>query len=53
METKHDEVYYYCEPLEISNNISPETERQSVDIAYAGAIHILFLLTGRSFRPKK
>ncbi|CAN5156783.1 hypothetical protein BH20BAC1_BH20BAC1_05260 [soil metagenome] len=40
-------------PLEIWNNISPETARQSVDIAYSGAIHILYLLTGRSFRPRK
>ena len=53
MEIKKDEVYYFCEPLEVWNNISPETARQSVDIAYAGALHILYLLTGRLFYPKK
>ncbi len=53
MEIRQDEVYYFCEPLEVWNNISPETARQSVDIAYAGAVHILYLLTGRLFLPKK
>lgn len=53
IEIKENEVIYYCEPLEIWNDISPATARQSVDIAFAGAIHILGLLTGRSFQPKK
>jgi len=53
MEIKEKEVIYYCEPLEIWNDISPGTARQSVDIAFAGALHILRLLTGRSFQPQK
>ncbi len=53
MEIKQDDVYYYCEPLEVWNNMSPETARQSVDIAYAGATHILYLLTSKPFYPKK
>ena len=53
MEIKDDDMYYYCEPLEVWNNTSPETARQSVDMAYAGVLHILYLLTGKSFQPKK
>ncbi len=53
MEIKSEDMYYYCEPLEVWNNLSPETARQSVDIAFAGALHILFLLTGKVLQPKK
>ena len=53
VEIRHAEVFYYCEPLEVWNNISPETARQSVDFAYAGAIHVIFLLTGKRVFPKK
>lgn len=53
MERNEEYMFYYCEPLEIWNNMSPETARQSVDIAYAGALHILYLLTGKSVHPKK
>lgn len=53
MEIKNEEMHYYCEPLEVWNNISPETARQSVDMAYAGALHILYLLTGKFFQPKR
>ncbi|MCB9314699.1 MAG: AraC family transcriptional regulator [Lewinellaceae bacterium] len=53
IEIRQAEVYYYCEPLEVWNDISPETARQSVDIAYAGAIHVVYLLTGRKIYPQK
>lgn len=53
MEITNDEMYYYCEPLEIWNDMSPETARQSVDIAFAGALHIIHLLTGKLLHPKK
>ncbi|MEI9809699.1 MAG: AraC family transcriptional regulator [Bacteroidota bacterium] len=53
LEVKDNEACYYCEPLEVWNDMSPETARHSVDIAFAGALHILYLLTGRTFQPKK
>jgi AraC-like DNA-binding protein len=53
LEIKGEEVYYYCEPLDVWSNVSPETARQSVDLAYAGTLHILFLLTGKLIQPKK
>lgn len=53
VEIKGEDMYYYCEPLEVWNDRSSETARQSVDIAYAGALHILYLLTGKAFQPKK
>lgn len=53
MEIKGEDMFYYCEPLEVWNNLSPETARQSVDIAYAGALHILCLLTGKVIQPKR
>jgi hypothetical protein len=34
---KNEDLYYYCEPLEVWNDMSPETARQSVDMAYAGS----------------
>jgi AraC-like DNA-binding protein len=33
--------------------MSPETARQSIDMAYAGALHIIYLLTGKAIQPKK
>ena len=53
LEVKNDEAYYYCEPLQLWNDISPETARHSVDIAFAGILHSFRLLTGKSFQPKK
>lgn len=45
------DAIYTCEPISIWNNLSPETARHSVDIAFAGALHILRLLTGLPVRP--
>jgi AraC-like DNA-binding protein len=53
IEVKEQDLYYYCEPLPLWNEISPETARQSVDMAYAGTLHILFLLTGKRLPLKK
>jgi AraC-like DNA-binding protein len=53
LEIKGNVVYYYCEPVAIWNDLSPETARHSVDISFAGALHILRLLTGHTFRPIK
>lgn len=52
-EVKNDEAIYYAEPVDIWNDTSPETARQSVDVAFAGALHIIRLLTGKNFHPKK
>jgi AraC-like DNA-binding protein len=46
-----DEAVYLCEPIAVWNDISPETARQSVDIAFAGTLHILRLLTGYQLHP--
>lgn len=46
-----EEAVYICEPVPIWNDLSPETARQSVDIAFAGALHILRLLTGLQLQP--
>ena len=49
--TNQDEkIFYYCEPVAVWNEISPETARQSVDICFAAAMHILKLVTGHTFR---
>jgi AraC-like DNA-binding protein len=53
LELRGDEAFYYSEPLEIWNDMSPGTARHSVDISFAGALHILRLLTGVSLQPKK
>jgi AraC-like DNA-binding protein len=45
------EAIYLCEPIAIWNDISPETARHSVDIAFAGTLHILRLLTGYELHP--
>ncbi len=50
VEVKDDEVFYYCEPIEVWNDMSPDTARHSVDICFAGALHILRLLTGQNFQ---
>lgn len=51
VEESGEEVGYCCEPLPVWDDISPETARHSVDIAFAGLLHILRLLTGHHFRP--
>ncbi|HSK14346.1 MAG TPA: AraC family transcriptional regulator [Phnomibacter sp.] len=53
LEVKNEHALYYCEPVEVWNDVSPATARQSVDIAFAGALHILRLLSGRGIRPLK
>ena len=52
IEEKGGHVHFYCEPVPLWNDVSPETARHSVDIAYAGTLHIFKLLTGRTFYPK-
>ncbi|HEX2536235.1 MAG TPA: AraC family transcriptional regulator, partial [Chitinophagaceae bacterium] len=51
LETEGDTVAYYCEPLSLWNDLSPETARMSVDLAFAAAVHFLQLLSGRRVRP--
>lgn len=46
-----DVAIYRCEPIQVWNDLSPETARQSVDIAFAGTLHILRLLTGFQLQP--
>ncbi|MFC4874463.1 AraC family transcriptional regulator [Negadavirga shengliensis] len=46
-----DEAVYLCEPVSVWNDLSPETARQSVDISFAGTLHILRLLTGSQLWP--
>ncbi len=53
IETNETEARYYCEPVPLWNEISPETARQSVDISFSGSIHIAQLLTGKQPRVKK
>ncbi|HZF65342.1 MAG TPA: AraC family transcriptional regulator [Chitinophagaceae bacterium] len=48
-----DNAIYTCEPIPIWNDLSPETARQSVDIAFSGALHILRLLTGLPVQPTR
>jgi AraC-like DNA-binding protein len=51
LELKGKEAIYHCEPVQVWNDMSPETARHSVDFAFSGALHILHLLTGRRIRP--
>lgn len=51
IELNKEEAIYLCEPIELWNDISPETARQSVDIAFSGTLHILRLLTGTKVQP--
>lgn len=53
VEVKNDEVFYYCEPIEVWSDMSPDTARHSVDICFAGALHILRLLTGQHFQLQR
>ncbi len=53
VEVKGEEVYYYCEPKEIWDDMSPLTARHSVDISFAGALNILRIMTGHAFMPLK
>ena len=53
VEINNQEVSYFCEPIPIWNNISPETARQSVDFSYSGALAVYKQLTGRNLQPKK
>lgn len=53
LEVKGEEVFYYCEPIEVWNDMSPDTARHSVDISFAAALHILRLMTGQIFQPLK
>ncbi|HEX2616548.1 MAG TPA: AraC family transcriptional regulator ligand-binding domain-containing protein, partial [Flavobacteriales bacterium] len=53
IELHGDEAIYFCEPLPVWNDMSPDTARMSVDIAFSGALHILRLLTGKRFRPTR
>ncbi|SDD93747.1 AraC family transcriptional regulator [Niabella drilacis] len=50
-ELNGSEVVYRCEPIAVWNDLSPETARQSVDIAFSGTLHILRLLTGFHIQP--
>jgi AraC-like DNA-binding protein len=45
-----DKVFYFCEPITIWNEVSPETARHSVDICFAAAMHILKLITGQTLK---
>ncbi|HRT53518.1 MAG TPA: AraC family transcriptional regulator [Flavobacteriales bacterium] len=51
LERKGAETIYHCEPIPVWNDMSPETARHSVDIAFSAVLHILFLLTGKRIRP--
>jgi AraC-like DNA-binding protein len=51
IDVKDGEAVYVCEPIQVWNDLSPETARQSVDIAFAGSLHILRLLTGAWLQP--
>ncbi len=51
IEVSGDEAIYLCEPIQVWNDLSPETARQSVDIAFAGTLHVLRLLTGFQISP--
>jgi AraC-like DNA-binding protein len=51
IELRQEEAVYLVEPVPLWNDISPETARQSLDIAFAGTLHILRLLTGIEFHP--
>lgn len=51
LEVKGDEVHYGCEPIQVWNDVSPETARHSVDIGYAGLLRVFHLLAGRPVRP--
>ena len=51
LEMKGEEAIYYCEPVQVWNDVSPGTARHSVDSAFSGILHILRLLTARQFRP--
>lgn len=51
LEVKNGEAAYHCEPVQVWNDLSPETARHSVDYAFSGLITILHLLTGRRIRP--
>lgn len=51
IELRNNETIYRVEPIQLWNDISPETARQSVDIGFAGTLHILRLLTGVAFHP--
>ncbi len=51
IEISGDKAIYLCEPIAVWNDLSPETARQSVDIAFAATLHILRLLTGFQVQP--
>lgn len=51
LELKGSEAIYHCEPVQVWVDMSPETARHSVDIAFAAVPNILQLLTGRRIRP--
>lgn len=51
LEMKGNEAIYHCEPIQVWNDMSPETARHSVDIAFSAVLHILYLLTGKHIRP--
>lgn len=41
------------QPIEVWRTHSPETARQAVDMSFASILHIVRLLTGRSFLPER
>lgn len=53
LELKGHEAIYHCEPIQVWNDMSPDTARHSVDIAFSGVLHILRMLTGRHVRLQR
>lgn len=50
-EIRDGEFILYCEPIPAWNSLSPETARMSVDLSFAGTMHIVKLLTGKNIYP--
>lgn len=51
-EEEDSEIRLYFEPVQLWNDISPDTARHGVDITFAAAVNFIKVLSGRSVYPK-
>jgi AraC-like DNA-binding protein len=52
-EEDNHEIRLYFEPVQLWDDISPETARHGVDISFAAAVNFIKVLSGRSTYPLK
>lgn len=53
LEERNNEIYLYYEPVQLWNDIDPETARHGVDIPFAATLNFIKVLSGQTVYPVK